>query len=95
LSLARFTSKIWKASLNIVWEKQKELKMKHLFFLSLILILSSCGGTSNLESAEESGEEVSQETEEGNVRSEWVNLATDTEDIWPGQVRKANSQPQS
>jgi len=48
--------------------------MKHLFFLSLILILSSCGGTSNLESAEESGEEVSQETEEGNVQSEWVNF---------------------
>ena len=48
--------------------------MKHLFFLSLTLILPSCGGPSNLESAEEAGEEVSQETEERNVQSEWVNF---------------------
>ena len=48
--------------------------MKHLFFLSLIFILSSCGAPSDLESAEEPGEEVSQETEEGNVQTEWVNF---------------------
>ncbi len=48
--------------------------MKHLFFLSLVLILSSCGAASNLESAEGPGEEVSQGTKEGNVQSEWVNF---------------------
>jgi carboxymethylenebutenolidase len=48
--------------------------MKNLFSLVMILIVSSCGGPSNLESAEEAGEDVSQETEEGNVQSEWVNF---------------------
>ncbi len=48
--------------------------MKNLVFLVLTLILSSCGAPSDLESAEEPGEEVSQETEEGNVQSEWVNF---------------------
>ena len=48
--------------------------MKNLFFLVLIVIVSSCGAPSNLESTEEPGEEVSQETEEGNVQSEWVNF---------------------
>jgi carboxymethylenebutenolidase len=47
--------------------------MKHLFFLSLILIISSCGTPSDSESAEEPGE-VSQATQEGDVQSEWVNF---------------------
>ena len=48
--------------------------MKHLFVLVLILIVSSCGAPSNLESAEEPGDDVSQTTEEGNVQPEWVNF---------------------
>ena len=48
--------------------------MRHLFFLVLILSISSCGTPSNLESAEEAGDAVSQETEEGNVQTEWVNF---------------------
>ncbi len=48
--------------------------MKNLFFLILILMISSCGAPSDLESAEEPGEEVSQGTEEGDVQSEWVNF---------------------
>lgn len=46
--------------------------MKNPFFLVLILIIASCGAPSDLESAGEPGEEVSQETEEGNVQTEWV-----------------------
>ncbi len=48
--------------------------MKHVFFLALILSISSCGASSDSESAEEPGDEVSQETEERSVRTEWVNF---------------------
>ncbi len=48
--------------------------MKTLSFLSLILILSSCGAPSDLESAGESGNEVPQTTQEGDVQTEWVNF---------------------
>jgi carboxymethylenebutenolidase len=61
--------------------------MKHLFFLSLIFILSSCGAPSDLESAGETGDEVSQATQEGDVQTEWVNFGDEHRGylVRPGQ----------